>query len=159
MIDVYERHVSALCADRELVLTHEQRSRGRLRTHDASGEEVRIFLDRGEPLKIGELLRSETGQLLRVGGAVEDVMTARCKDWHVFSKACYHLGNRHVKIQVGERWLRIVPDHVLAQMLVGLGLEVKEERAVFDPEGGAYAQGHDHGHSHSLLLKHVHPAH
>lgn len=161
MIDVYERHVEAEQAERILVLTHEQRSRGRIRTADASGEEVRIFLDRGEALQIGEVLRGENGELLRVLGAVEAVLTARCNDWEAFSKACYHLGNRHVKIQIGERWLRIVPDHVLAQMLEGLGLEVQEERAVFDPEGGAYAQGHSHSHAHghSLLLNHAHAPH
>jgi len=162
MIDVYERHVESAHADRELVLTHEQRSRGRIRTADASGEEVRIFLHRGEPLQLGEVLRSENGALLRVTGAIEDVARATCEDWLVFSKACYHLGNRHVKIQIGERWLRIVPDHVLEDMLLGLGLTVLHERAVFDPEGGAYATGHgpahSHGseHSHSLLLRHAH---
>jgi urease accessory protein len=65
----------------------------------------------------------------------------------VFARACYHLGNRHVKVQVGERWLRISPDHVLEQMLGQLGLRLEPEEAVFVPESGAYAGG-SHGHHH-----------
>lgn len=195
MIEVYERHVAftevqaqdlalspmpAVPPIRELLLTHEQRSRGRLRLPQPDGVEVRLFLQRGEALQLGEYLRGSKGELLRVAGAVEQVATAVCEDWPTFSKACYHLGNRHVKLQIGERWLRIVRDHVLEAMLQGLGLAVQHELAVFDPEGGAYAHGHAHGHlqddadeherahrlglahahsndqSHSLLLRHAH---
>lgn len=146
VFDVYQRHVESQAADMHIVLTHEQRSRGRLRTQNERGEEVRIFLERGEPLQLGEVLRTECGRQIRVEGAIEDVMTATCEDWQLFSRACYHLGNRHVKIQVGERWLRIVPDHVLEDMLLQLGLTVQREQQVFDPESGAYAQGHGHHH-------------
>jgi urease accessory protein len=84
-----------------------------------------------------------------VKGAVEDVAHASCEDWEAFSKACYHLGNRPTKIQVGERWLRIKPDHVLEAMLHMLGLIVSHEEAVFVPESGAYSSGgNSHGHSH-----------
>ena len=72
--------------------------------------------------------------------------TASCDDWETFSKACYHLGNRHVKIQVGERWLRMKPDYVLEDMLKLHGLTVTAENAIFAPEEGAYKGGHNHHH-------------
>jgi urease accessory protein len=172
MIEVYERHVAftpveqaetsvlspteAQAPIRQLLLTHEQRSRGRLRLPQPDGVEVRLFLERGEPLQLGEYLRGTAGELLLVTGAVEEVATALCEDWLAFSKACYHLGNRHVKIQIGERWLRIARDHVLEEMLLGLGLAVKHELAVFDPERGAYAPGHSHSHGHDHSHEHSH---
>lgn len=121
-----------------LTLTHEQRDRGRLRVFSSNGEEVRIFLDRGAPLQVGEYLRSECGKHLLIEGAPEPVVTALCEDWTIFSRACYHLGNRHVKVQLGERWLRILPDHVLEGLLTQLGLKLCRQEAVFIPEGGAY---------------------
>jgi urease accessory protein len=81
---------------------------------------------------------------VRIEGAVEEVTHAECEDWHTFARACYHLGNRHVKIQVGERWLRIKPDHVLEEMLELLGLTLTKQDTVFVPESGAYAHGHHH---------------
>ncbi len=131
--------------DAELVLDHEQRSKGRLRASTSEGMEVRVFIERGKPLQVGEYLRTHCGKTLRVCGAQEPVITASCEDWLRFSKACYHLGNRHVKMQVGERWLRITPDHVLEELLVLLGLKVVRELAVFNYEQGAYG-GHGHHH-------------
>jgi urease accessory protein len=146
MLEVYERlgmhcHYKADCA---VVLTHEQRDRGRLKLTSDTGEEVRIFLDRGKPLQVGEFLKTTCGCYVKVVGAVEIVALASSDDWHTFSRACYHLGNRHTKIEVGERWLRIKPDHVLEEMLVQLGLVVSHEDAVFMPESGAYSHGHSH---------------
>src|SRR5690606_38091685 len=123
---------------------HDQRSRGRLRTHTSDGREVQIFLERGAPLQIGEVLRSECGRHLVVAGASEELVTARCEDWACFSRACYHLGNRHVKLQIGERWLRILPDHVLEELLRKLGMSVEHEYEVFVPETGAYGSGGHH---------------
>jgi urease accessory protein len=154
MLDIYERlgthchaHVNAI-----VVLSHEQRARGRLRLHSTEGQEVRLFLERGRPLEVGEYLKSQCGQIVRIQGAVEDVMMAQCTDWVSFARACYHLGNRHVKVQVGELWLRIKPDHVLGDMLAQLGLTVHSQQAVFVPESGAYAKGahhhQDHHHDH-----------
>ena len=108
------------------------------------GIETRLFLERGKPLQIGELLRSQCGKILKVNGAKELVITAFCEDWSLFSRACYHLGNRHVKLQIGERWLRITPDHVLEEMLQKLGLQTRHETSVFIPESGAYNHGHHH---------------
>lgn len=144
----------------KLVLDHLQRDRGRLRAHATDGTEVRIFLDRGKPLQVGEMLRSQDGELVEVLGAEEPVTTARCDDWFTFSRACYHLGNRHVKLQIANeedgdgRWLRITPDHVLEDMLELLGLSLTRESAVFIPESGAYSGGHSHGHSHDHTHSH-----
>jgi urease accessory protein len=139
-LEVYERLGVQQPAqvDAWVVLNHGERDKGRLKTATNSGDAVHIFLERGTPLLVGELLRTRCGKLLQVEGAPEPVLTATCDDWAVFSRACYHLGNRHVKMQVGDRWLRIVPDHVLEQMLLLLGLQVQHEVAVFLPEAGAY---------------------
>ena len=151
MIDIYER-LGTHCHDpvyTTVTLTHEQRDRGRLKLVGDNNEDVRVFLERGKPLLVGEFLKSECGKIVQVNGAVEDVAHASCEDWEAFSKACYHLGNRHTKIQIGERWLRIKPDHVLEDMLQMLGLIVSHEDAVFVPESGAYSSGgNSHGHSH-----------
>ena len=150
MLEIYERlgNLPAAYSDDQLVLDHLQREKGRFKTETSSGEEARVFLPRGNTLAIGEILKSHCGKYLTVIGAVEPVITASTDDWGQFSKACYHLGNRHVKLQVGDRWLRITPDHVLAQMLQQLGLETQSEHAVFVPEPGAYVQGGGHGHHH-----------
>lgn len=146
MLEVFER-LGTHCHDTvtaTVELTHEQRERGRLKLVSTDGQEVRLFLDRGKPLLVGEYLKADGGQIVQVAGAVESVAHASCDDWHTFARACYHLGNRHTKIEVGERWLRIKPDHVLEDMLHLLGLVVTHETAVFNPESGAYAHGHHH---------------
>lgn len=147
-LEVYERLGSHYREDdnvyAHLTLNHEQRDKGRLRAVSEEGFEVRLFLERGKALEVGELLRSECGKTVMIKGAVEDVVEASCEDWNTFSRACYHLGNRHVKIQIGPRWLRITPDHVLEEMLHQLGLATCEKQTVFVPESGAYAHGHHH---------------
>ncbi len=149
MLEVYER-LGLHChepVNESVVLEHDQRDKGRLRLISESGVEVRLFLERGKPLLVGEYLKSNCGKIVQVKGAVETVAHASCDDWHTFARACYHLGNRHVKIQVGERWLRIKPDHVLEEMIHLLGLVISHEQAVFEPESGAYSQGgHHHEH-------------
>lgn len=158
MLEVYERlglECVASTFDR-IVLNHEQRTKGRLRTRTVSGEEVRLFLDRGRTLEVGEFLLSNCGTCIRVDGAEEEVAVASCEDWRTFSRACYHLGNRHVKVNVGSRWLHILPDHVLEDMLSGLGMTITKEQHVFVPEHGAYSQGHSHSHSGSHSHSHSH---
>ena len=94
---------------------------------------------------------SSCGKNFWVVAAKEEVLSAKSDDWLTFSRACYHLGNRHVKLQVGDRWLRILPDHVLEDMLIKLGMCTQLETAEFVPESGAYTQfskGHVHAHDH-----------
>ncbi len=105
MFEIHER-LGLHCHDTVeaiVVLTHEQRGRGRLKLTSKNGDDVRVFLDRGKPLLVGEYLKSDCGKIVKIEGAVEQVAHASCDDWHTFSRACYHLGNRHSKIEVGER--------------------------------------------------------
>ena len=160
MLEIYERLGTQgnYPPDTRVILTHEQRDRGRLRVFSPEGEEVRIFLKRGSPLLLGETLRTQCGRYVLVEGAIEAVAVARCDDWQTFARACYHLGNRHVKVQVGERLLRILPDHVLEDMLQQLGLVIEHSQHVFVPESGAYSGaghghgGHGHHEHHSALM-------
>lgn len=149
MLEIHERlpHLEPGCDTEELVLDHRQREKGRFKTFLADGTEVRVFLARGKVLPIGQGLRSACGRRLVVAGATEPVTLARSADWSLFARACYHLGNRHVRVQVGERWLRMARDHVLEEMLVKLGLDVIHQEAVFEPEAGAY-DGSAHSHQH-----------
>ncbi|GAB2509412.1 urease accessory protein UreE [Microbulbifer agarilyticus] len=161
-LDVYQRLGirTDVAVTEQVVLDHLQRDRGRLRATTLGGHEIRIFLERGKPLLVGEILQSECGKNIQVVGADEPVTTAYAADWQTFSRACYHLGNRHVKLQIasadGECWLRITPDHVLEEMLGLLGLTLKNERAVFVPESGAYSGGHGRASSHSHSHGHSH---
>lgn len=148
MLEVYER-MAAVSADRihaELVLDHLQREKGRFKAESSLGEAVAIFLDRGQTLQVGELLKTRCGKYLQVKGAKESVLVGSTDDHLLFSRACYHLGNRHTKVQIGAGWLRISPDHVLGEMLASLGLNTQLDTAVFEPESGAYARGGHHGH-------------
>ena len=151
-VEVYERLDHAHHIDDQIVLDHDLREKGRFKITSQNGVEVRVFLERGKALFIGECLKTECGKIIEIIGANEDVSDASCSDWQQFSKACYHLGNRHVKIQILERCLRIKPDYVLEEMLELLGLTVTKNTAVFIPELGAYAPGytghHHHDHEH-----------
>lgn len=145
-MDIFEK-ITAHCHEPvsdTVVLNHEQRQKGRLKAQASSGSEVRLFLDRGHALMPGDLLKTECGQVIQVEAARETVMQATCDDWRQFSRACYHLGNRHVKIEVGDRVLKITPDYVLQEMLEQLGLVVTTVEDVFIPESGAYSKGHHH---------------
>ena len=146
MLEVYQRLSSATGLDiyGEVELCHLQREKGRFKTAIFTGEAVGFFLERGNVLKVGDALISRCGRVLLVTAKKEDVVRASTDDWSQFSKACYHLGNRHVKVQIGEKWLRILPDHVLEEMLIGLNMALKHEKAAFVPEQGAYKHVKNH---------------
>lgn len=156
MLIVHQRlgTVSPVSIDARITLTHDQREKGRLRAVTDTGEDIQIFLERGKALTVGEFLKSDCGKHIQVAGAKEPITEAHCHDWQTFARACYHLGNRHVKIEVGDRWLRIIPDHVLEAMLIQQGLTVVADNAVFNPESGAYAPGTSHGHGHNHAHDH-----
>lgn len=141
---VYERLDHSHQTDDSLVLDHDTRVKGRFKAISQNGIEVRVFLERGKTLQVGEALKTECGKYIQIIGATEALTEARCDHWDTFSKACYHLGNRHVKVQVGDRRLYIKPDYVLEDMLVGLGLSIHSRCEVFIPEDGAYKGGHHH---------------
>ena len=134
----------------ELVLTlpFELRQKSRLRAVLDNGAEVGLMLARGTILRGGDYLKTESGELIRVQAADESVSMIRTDDCLLLSRACYHLGNRHVPLQVGQGWASYLHDHVLDDMVRGLGLQVSHEQAPFEPEGGAYGGGHQHAHSH-----------
>ena len=131
-----------------LQLDFDARTKSRLRTRLADGEEVGLFLPRGTILRGGQKLQSRDGRIVVVRSAPEELLEARCASSLELARAAYHLGNRHVAVQVGRDaggdWLRIQADHVLEGMLVGLGALVSSLRAPFEPEAGAYAHGHQH---------------
>jgi len=138
--------------DAELALPYELRQKSRLRTALASGEEVGIFLERGSVLRGGDCLRAADGRVVRVVAASEALMEVRTADPRLLARAAYHLGNRHTPVEAGPGWLRFATDHVLAEMLLGMGLEVAALQAPFEPEAGAYAAAHHH---HSGEAKHT----
>jgi urease accessory protein len=134
--------------DLTLTLPYELRQKSRLRANLDNGEEIGLVLPRGTVLRGGDYLKSESGEVILVKAAEEVVSTVREKDPMLFARACYHLGNRHVPLQIGEGWLRYLHDHVLDDMVQGLGLQVSCERAPFEPEAGAYGGGHHHHDDH-----------
>ena len=153
MLDIYEFLPSnaLLSISGKVFLNHLQREKARFKAVSDEGEDLRVFLDRGKVLGIGDILQSTCGKNFLIAAAEEDVLFARSDHWLTFAKACYHLGNRHVKLQVGDLWLRILPDHVLEDMLIKLGMCTQMETAEFVPESGAYSQfskGHVHAHDH-----------
>jgi len=144
-------------AERRLVLPFSDRSRSRLRSKLDNGEEAGLFLERGTILRHGDLLLADDGRVVEVQAAPETVSTVHSHDGLMLARACYHLGNRHVPLQIGTGWLRYVHDHVLDDMLRGFGLSVLVEQAPFEPEAGAYvAASHAHAHTHAESHAHHH---
>jgi urease accessory protein len=135
-----------------LSLTAEERTRSRYRFETDDGAPVQLLLPRGTVLRDGDLLRDDSGHtLIRVRAKAEPVVTARAPDALTLLRAAYHLGNRHVPVEVGTDYLRIAPDSVLADMLTQLGLTVVDEVVPFQPEAGAYGgHSHQHGDGHSI---------
>ncbi len=135
---------------KSLTLSFDQRTKSRLRTRLDSGEEVGLFLPRGTILRGGQRLLADDGGVVEVFSAIEALVEARCENLLDLTRAAYHLGNRHVAVQVGSDtrggWLRIAADHVLEEMLEGLGCRVEAIDAPFEPEAGAYSGGHNHHH-------------
>jgi len=143
-------------ADDAVSLPFDLRQRARLRVVLVSGRDAGLKLPRGTILRGGAVLLGTGGLQVRVNAAPETVSTVRCADPWALARAAYHLGNRHVWVQVGEGWLRYLHDHVLDAMVRGLGLEVTVEEAPFEPEGGAYSSGHEQGHGHGHAHGHRH---
>ncbi len=131
-----------------LALPFELRERSRLRTQLISGEPVALLLPRGDILRGGDVLVTADGRAIEVVAAPEEVVHIECIDAAALTRAAYHLGNRHVPVQVGDGFLRIGADHVLEEMLRGLGASLTSMRAPFEPEAGAYGATHGHSHDH-----------
>ncbi|VAX03869.1 Urease accessory protein UreE [hydrothermal vent metagenome] len=139
-------------ADGQLTLPIEQRVRSRLRARLDDGRDVGLFLPRGTLLRGGDQLGNDDGLVIDINAAPETVSTLHSDDPTLLARAAYHLGNRHIPLQVEKGWLRYQHDHVLDDMLRQMGLEPVVEQAPFEPEAGAYqqaAEGHHHSHTHS----------
>jgi len=148
---VIESRCDKTAHQEQLSLPFELRQKSRLRTKLASGEEAGLFLEHGSILRGGDCLRANDGRIVLVVAADEELMEAKCATPFELVRAAYHLGNRHVPVQIGDGWLRFQADDVLAQMLRGLKATVSKVSAPFEPEAGAYAGGHHH---HSMDAKH-----
>jgi len=144
---IADRFTDAPPTDR-LTLAYDQRRRSRYYTPLPSGEEFGYVLPPGTVLHHGDRLAAPDGRVVEIAAAVESVLEARTADALQMARAAYHLGNRHVAVEVGADtrggYLRLQADHVLAAMLEGLGCTLATVEAAFDPEGGAYGQRHDH---------------
>jgi urease accessory protein len=148
MLTISQRLQQPRAADARLVLPFELRSKSRFRAQLVGGEEVGVILARGQILRGGDLLLAADGRVIEVAAAAETVSTVHSMEPRPLARAAYHLGNRHVALQMGDGWLRYRHDHVLDEMLQGLGLTVTVEQAPFEPEAGAYHAGGDAAHSH-----------
>lgn len=144
MLEIRERLDPPQAAQAVLTLPFELRSRSRLRARLDDGTEVGLFLPRGTILRHGDCLRADDGRVVVVRAAPETVSTAKAAGLVQFARAAYHLGNRHVPLQLGPGWLRYRHDHVLDELVARLGLSVRLEQAPFEPEAGAYGGGHSH---------------
>lgn len=126
-----------------LPMTADDRTRSRHLFETETGEKLHLSLPRGTVLRDRDLLHSEDGScLVLVSAKPESVLTARASTALLLMRAAYHLGNRHVALEVADNYLRLSPDSVLQGMLEKMGLEVTEEIVPFQPEMGAY--GHSH---------------
>ena len=144
MMQIIERIHHNAEVDATLTLPFELRQRSRFSTHLDSGEKVDLFLPRGSILRHGDLLRADAGKVIVIHSAREAVSTASADSPLILAKACYHLGNRHVALQIGSGWLRYLHDHVLDKLVCQLGLVVMNEMLPFEPEAGAYARTAHH---------------
>jgi urease accessory protein len=136
-------------------LAFDTRKKSRFRTHTLTGQEIGVVLPRGHVLEHGQLLviEGQEAQAVLIEAAQETVSEVRCDDALLLMRIAYHLGNRHVPLQIERGVLRYQHDHVLDQMAQGLGAQVSVTQAPFHPEDGAYKTGlgggaHGHHHHH-----------
>ena len=147
-----------------ITLDWDTRQKSRFDATDSAGRQLGVFLPRGTVVRGGDVLVAEDGSLVRVLAAPQDVLriTACTEHGSPFdlTRAAYHLGNRHVPIELQPDHLKIEPDHVLADMLRAMHMTVVAVSEPFEPENGAYgdhgASSHGHGHSHEHVHSHEH---
>jgi urease accessory protein len=149
MIQLTHKTASPPPTDLTVTLTLDQRVRSRLKVALDDGREAGILLPRGTTLRDGDGLLTDDGLAVRVRAASECLSRVECVHALDLARACYHLGNRHVALQIEPGRISYLHDHVLDDLVRGLGLMVRVEDGPFEPEAGAYGgQGHRHGHDH-----------
>ena len=130
-----------------LELDWDVRQKSRFDATDSLGRQLGVFFPRGTLVRGGDVLVAEDGSLVRVIAAPQSVLVITACTTHGtpfdLTRAAYHLGNRHVPIELKPDHLKIEPDHVLADLLRAMHLKVREATEAFEPEGGAYAS-HSH---------------
>lgn len=136
-----------------LVLPYDVRQKSRFRAVLEDGREVAVLLPRSGILRDGDVLEDEHGFRVRVRSAPESVSIASTEDPLLLTRAAYHMGNRHVPLQIDDDCLVYQHDHVLDEMLRELGMKVVSTVAPFEPESGAYAN-HSHGNGHGRRHDH-----
>ena len=129
-------------------LDYDQRTRRRLSLTGVGGLSFLLDLARAPMLCAGDGIRLEDGRIVAVEAAPEHLLEITCRDERALARIAWHLGNRHLGTEIGERVIHIRYDHVIADMVRGLGAEVRTVERPFNPEGGAYGHGAVHGHSH-----------
>ncbi len=129
-----------------VALDYDARHRRRIAMDGANGLSFLLDLPKAVALRHGDGLVLEDGRIVEVQAAAEPLLEVRAGDPHRLLRLAWHLGNRHLPAQIELDRILIRPDHVIAEMLAGLGADLAEVNAPFDPEGGAYSgHGHDHG--------------
>ncbi|MBL5965636.1 urease accessory protein UreE [Lelliottia amnigena] len=151
MITLTQRldHAHTVTASVTLPIDIRVKSRAKVELND--GREAGLMLPRGLLLRGGDLLSTDDGsEIIEVIAAEESVSVVRCADPYLLARACYHLGNRHVPLQILPGELRYHHDHVLDDMLRKFDLDVTFAHLPFEPEAGAYtSDAHSHSHAHS----------
>jgi urease accessory protein len=138
-----------------VVLDADERQRRRIALTGEGGTRFLLDLPHATMLRDGDGLVLEDGAIVRVAGRPEPLLEIAAATPHHFARLAWHLGNRHTDVQIVGEHLRIRRDHVLADMLRGLGATVTEIEAPFDPEQGAYGgQAHSHSHRHEHDHRH-----
>ena len=137
------------------------RQKSRFQTEDSSGRVLSVFLQRGHVVRGGDVLVADDGSLVKVEAAAQTLLRITACTAHGspfdLTRAAYHLGNRHVPIELKPDHLQIEPDAVLADMLRSMHLIVNKVDEAFEPEGGAYGAHHGgSGHSHDDGHDHAH---
>jgi urease accessory protein len=127
-----------------VVLAFDQRQKSRGLARLESGEEIAVALPRGTVMRGGDLVVASDGRVFEIVAPPEPLLHVSCDSPVALARAAYHLGNRHVPVQVGDGWLRLAADHVLEEMLRGLDASVVTIEAPFEPEAGAYGAHHRH---------------
>jgi len=148
LIRLTEKLFATSSFEATLSLPIDIRIKSRARVTLDNGQEAGLFLERGSLLRDGDLISAVNGPIVKVIAAKETVSTIYCDSQLQLARAAYHLGNRHIPLQIEQDWLRYQQDNVLDDMLKQMGLEVFVEQAPFEPEAGAYQQQlPSHGHS------------
>jgi urease accessory protein len=155
VVDIKPKTAGAPPASDSVVLPYHDRRRRRIALTAAGGTEFLLDLPQVTTLRDGDALMLQSGAVIAVEAALEPLLEVSGRDAVHLARLAWHVGNRHLPAQIDDGRLLIAEDHVIADMLRGLGATVRHVRAPFDPEGGAYAEGAGHGHAHSHAAAHA----